>query len=318
MPSFDSVNYAIRPNKNVERKLMAECLKALEMKFDIPSYHYIGLGSMWFVDFILFHKMLSIDKMYSIERPKYADRADFNKPLNCIEVLSGETTKVLPDIDLSNRRHLIWLDYDRGLDGSALEDIAIVCKKAKSGSILIVTINASLTQLSRKNEQNEEITRADALKELTGILTLPYKEKDFTTKKFPPILGKILFDKAKNSTIKAGRNKRFYPIFNFFYIDSTPMITIGGMVSNETDKTLLDQCDLKKNFDYVTEEIQYKIDIPPLTPKEKIALDRLLPCQSLPSAGQIEASTGFKLKQSQIDSYSCFYKHYPVYAEIAL
>ncbi len=80
-PSFKTINYSIRPNKNVERKLIIEFLSALEQKFHISNYRYIGFGSMWFTDFILMHKALQINDMISIEESKSNEkRAEFNKP----------------------------------------------------------------------------------------------------------------------------------------------------------------------------------------------------------------------------------------------
>ena len=58
MPSFDAINYATRPNKNVERKLIFSSLRELDRSFDLSNHKYIGLGSVWFVDFVLAHKSL--------------------------------------------------------------------------------------------------------------------------------------------------------------------------------------------------------------------------------------------------------------------
>jgi hypothetical protein len=38
MPAADRINYALRPNKNVERKLIVEALGALPTHFDLRSY----------------------------------------------------------------------------------------------------------------------------------------------------------------------------------------------------------------------------------------------------------------------------------------
>src|SRR5260370_29402546 len=108
-----TVNYLLRPNKNVERKLIIDGLKALRMKFGIDAYTYVGMGSMWFVDFIMAHKELGIRRMFTIERePAYVDRARFNKPYDCVTVSPGESTMVLPDLGLEGQRVLVWLDYN--------------------------------------------------------------------------------------------------------------------------------------------------------------------------------------------------------------
>ena len=319
MPSFESINYAVRPNKNVERKLIAEYLSALEKKFKISEYVYLGLGGMWFVDFILFHKILSIDTMYSIEKPEYADRASFNKPFKCVEVLPGDSTNILREWNWTGKHYLVWLDYDTGVDriNDILSDIEIVCQNATSGSILIVTVNASPTRLPEKNESEEKIDKQEALRLLVGDLAPPDLKGDITKKSFPPLLSDILFKKAKSSMISAGREERFSPICNFYYRDTAPMITLTGMITSESDKALLEQLHMKEKFDYIRGEDQYVIDVPPLTSKEKIELDCLLPSVTPLSQRDIQ-KIGLYLKQNQIDSYCRFYKYYPVYAEIDL
>ena len=55
----DSINYELRPNKNVERKLFMEMFRRLEKRLNIQDdYRYIGLGGLWFSDFSMIHRML--------------------------------------------------------------------------------------------------------------------------------------------------------------------------------------------------------------------------------------------------------------------
>ena len=68
MASSDYINYVIRPNKTVERKLIFETLSRLAPIFNFAEYRYIGFGALWFVDFVMAHKYLSIANMISIEK----------------------------------------------------------------------------------------------------------------------------------------------------------------------------------------------------------------------------------------------------------
>lgn len=45
MHSFEAINYALRPNKNVERKMILELLQALRTAFSLGSHQYVGFGS---------------------------------------------------------------------------------------------------------------------------------------------------------------------------------------------------------------------------------------------------------------------------------
>ena len=110
MNSYEKINYALRPNKNVERKLILECFNTLKAKFNIEAYRYIGLGSVWFSDFILFHKFANLKKMISIEISS-KNRFDFNSPFSCVKVKLGKTTQVLPTLPYRDPT-ICWLDYD--------------------------------------------------------------------------------------------------------------------------------------------------------------------------------------------------------------
>jgi hypothetical protein len=66
MPSFDAVNYSLRPSKSIQRQLVFAGVRALQDSLD-PAQVYVGFGSIWFTDFVMAHKMLRIDDMVSIE-----------------------------------------------------------------------------------------------------------------------------------------------------------------------------------------------------------------------------------------------------------
>lgn len=317
MASFEKINYILRPNKSVERKLIIETLWALWPFFKIPQYTYLGMGSMWFADFTLAHKYLLISKMYSIEYPDYAKRAKFNAPYRCVKVIPGDTSKVLPKIKWKKWNCIIWLDYDKGLDKcSALKDIQTICEHAQSGTILIVTVNASPSQLYAKDEHGQELRHDEALRKLVSNLAPQDLKGKLSKKVFPSTLAKILIDCAERGPKVAGRSQlSFLPIFNFFYRDGAPMVTIGGMIADEKDKLQLESSKVLGRFQYLNGAKQFAISVPPLTPKEKVSLDAMLPCIERPTAAKLKES-GLFLQEDQIDSYFKFYRYYPVFAEL--
>ena len=55
--SFDKVNYSLRPAKQVERKVLVELLHQVSTAmpgYDVRNYTYVGFGSVYYTDFILF------------------------------------------------------------------------------------------------------------------------------------------------------------------------------------------------------------------------------------------------------------------------
>ena len=82
--SFTRFNYLVRPSKQVERKLFIEAFHRLAVGgFAWSDYIYVGLGSVYFADFILFHKYLYINRMICVEAESIPKRMRFNRPFDC-------------------------------------------------------------------------------------------------------------------------------------------------------------------------------------------------------------------------------------------
>lgn len=311
MASFESVNYSIRPNKNIERKLVFEALRVLHGSIPLNSYRYVGLGSLWFVDFILAHRYLAISDMACIEYETEAERVEFNRPYDCIKVLSGNTTDVLPTIDLATKPSLIWLDYDTGPDGPILQDIEFIAGAAKVGTIFLFTINAHKGALQKMDADGRALEREAALRLIFSHLVpavLPHGS--FTADGYPKLLAQMLLAHMDNCVHRSGRGNKFVPMFNFYYRDGAPMITVGGLIADGLHEHAYLKSGVDK-LDWVTAEKQISILVPPLTVKEKYTFDRLLPCGLQPNVSKL----GFPLSEEQIAAYYNYYRHYPVFGE---
>lgn len=319
-PSFEEFNYALRPSKNVERKIIIDCLLSLKDKFGFPAYKYIGFGSMWFCDFILAHKTLGIEDLISIERKEYADRALFNAPYRCVKVIGGEASDVLKTQGVNTHRSIIWLDYDSKLDGPVLNDLQFLCRESINGTIIIATLNANVKQLDNvKNVEGVQLFGLDALEYIVrdpDLLPTGIKSEDLTIEEFPSIVAKILFERIKSATVKSGRSERFLPIFNICYADSTPMVTVGGMIGNDEEEKKINYGELSKKFYCIRGEDQIVISVPPLTQKEKLTIDQLFPSPTVPTEDEIKKKMGFSLKKEIIQAYHLLYLHYPTYGEV--
>jgi hypothetical protein len=315
--SFDIVDYSVRPNKTIERKLIVESLLAMRTRFAVEDYRYVGFGSMWFVDFILLHKVLRISKMVSIElQPKAADRARFNAPYCCIEVIAGESTIILPTLGLDAGPHLLWLDYDSDLAGPLFGDLPIVCGSLTSGSILIVTVNVHPGQLQKQAEDGKQIAREAVLAQLLQRPVASIPTEATTKAGFSEYASQAIAETISSLVRTASGNAlSFRLLYNFHYADGAPMVTVGGMILNGSDADLLDQCG-PSVYGYGGTAERCEILTPPLTRKEKAALDTLMPRSTAITQSQVEA-LGFSLGKEQVLSYDRFYRLYPLFSELA-
>lgn len=309
--SFESINYSLRPNKNVERKLIVNSLHRVGRRFPVKDYRYVGFGSMWFTDFTLFHRHLGISDMVTIEKiVSRKRRVEFNKPYFCIDVRMGDASAVLGDL-VDAKRSLVWLDYDGGIASATTGDVEIAVGAMTSGSMIMLSVNAMNDQLNLKDDDGNQVKPIDHLIELTGRGGLASEAHRLTKNDFPTLVAEILHERIRSATLDRP-GFAYVPIWNFLYADGADMITIGGMIVNDADASLLAECELGE-LPFLTVAAPFEIRLPMLTDKEKRELDRLLPRDAPIKASDLP----FELRDKEIEAYRNFYLEYPLYGEIA-
>jgi hypothetical protein len=318
MPSFDNVNYAIRPNKTIERRIVFSSLVELSKAtgIDLETFRFVGLGSLWFIDFLMAHRQLGISSMISLEQSELGyKRAKFNCPLSCVTIKHGETTALIPELDFQSHKSIVWLDYDTSIDGPVLKDIEMLGSICAPDSIVIVTINAKKNQLPSHDADNNEISHVESLRNIAGdSAPASLENKDFQPKNYPSLLCTIIENKINGAVLRSGRKETFKKLFNLVYKDGTPMVTFGGVLASPEVTSSIDGVITSGKWEGISNKT---IEIPPLTLKEKMAIDRALPSNTNITEDQIKGM-GFQLRQAQIDSYQRYYLHYPMFGEFLI
>ena len=115
MASYEFVNYRLRTAKGTERKMLCEVMRRLSVFGPVEQYSYVGFGSIYFTDFLLFHKVLGFQEMHSIEAeakpsedPLIQNRFEFNKPYSCVKIHYGRASERLPDIEWKQKKAAVW------------------------------------------------------------------------------------------------------------------------------------------------------------------------------------------------------------------
>src|SRR5262245_44105859 len=212
--SYLKVQYDLRPAKQVERRMLIDAFHMLTMaNFPIRDYQYTGFGSIYFVDFILFHKLLGIRRMVSIEHSeKVGDRVKFNKPYAFVDVVMGSASDVIPILS-PDRKHLLWLDYDDVLSASHIVDIRLASTYLSPGSLLLVTLDVE----PPGNEQDGPEEWMEHFHEEAGDLAASFADtRDFRESNLIRINVQII-ERAIKSGLTGRRDAEFFPFFNFLY-----------------------------------------------------------------------------------------------------
>ncbi|MCB0747311.1 MAG: hypothetical protein KDC90_07590 [Ignavibacteriae bacterium] len=304
--SYTRVAYDLRPAKQVERRMILDAFLKLQIGgFDLRTYHYYGFGSIYFVDFILFHKLLGINKLTSIEGDLGAEsRIKYNVPFNIINVEMEMSYNVIPKIR-EDERIIFWLDYDTKINSSILEDIANASSKMCSGSVLLATIDA---RQAVEDPQRNYMMLKD---EIGDYIPYGASQRDFVKSNYFNTLARILFNSGLQG-IAGYPDKSLMPLFKIFYKDSCPMITIGYMICDSADKRRLKKIDFAE-CPFVVKKMEdslYDIHVPKLTRKERSYLDSHMPRKGKWRPGE------FHLAEEDLDAYNKIYRFNPSYAEL--
>jgi hypothetical protein len=276
--------------------------------FNIAEYQYTGFGSIYFVDFILFHKLLGINKLTSVEYDNAIHRrVMFNKPFREVEVVMAPVSDVIPTLK-RDYRHILWLDYDDVIRRTHLDDVLQAASQLSVGSILLVTVDVEPPAGDGPSEwrQHYEAQAADYLGAFQG-------NEDFEFSNLP-LVNAILIDRAIKRGL-AGREVEFLPLFSFLYKDGHRMLTVGGMLATATEKRWLRGSSISEApyyRDNLSKKAPYKITVPRLTRKERLYLDASMPC------GETWSPDAFELPQEDILAYREIYRFFPAYAELLL
>lgn len=313
MPSFDVVNYSLRPNKSIQRSIVFEGLRQLGGVLDHQHLLYIGFGSIWFTDFQIAHKELRIDDMISIEANDIGfARARFNRPYKTVRLEHGYSKDVLPQLlqrpKLSNRPWLVWLDYDGALSETVVDDLQLLVESAPPNSVLLTTFNAGGHRNYGKPKD-----RPERLRTLLGdVVPDALSREECDDEALPSTLAKLTLDYMKSVAITAARPGGFAPAFSLNYRDGASMTTVGGILPSRDAAPAANHLLSQPKW---PGRVAEPIVTPPLTMKEVAVLQAALPRSKKLTRKSIQR-LGFDLDESQISSFERYYLYYPNYAQI--
>jgi len=323
-PSFEDVHYLLRPAKNVQRKMICDALTRLEFLRPISDYRYIGFGSVYFGDFVLFHRRLGIGKMTTIEAERSAEeRVKFNRPFDCIDVQMGFSTDVLPNLKVDQQPNIVWFDYDGVLKDFVNVDIRSLAASVAPCSVVVVTLDAqwkafveTVDSLEVPNQEDyDALTLGEKIARLTGDNR--FLIADLTGDKLAEecrlsmqaALEKGISERNLELIESGSKDLIHYrQLFNFRYQDKAEMMTIGWLLYPESETNKVSAARFDK-LEFCRDAGSYfKITAPKLTFHEVRELNRYLPCAD-PSSIPVPISNEYKTEYTRI------YRYFPAFTE---
>jgi hypothetical protein len=313
MPSFDTINYSLRVNKSIQRSLVFEGLRQLKASMHLEDAVFVGMGSIWFADFLMAHKLLHIDEMISIELDEIGcRRARFNKPFRTVCVKEGSTNEVLPvlyeDRSLVSRPWFIWLDYDRELDEYSVDDLRLVVERTPPNSVFLATFSANGARYGRPRQ------RPDRLRALLAPVVPDDLSRETCDDSglFSETLADLTLDFLVSVAADVARPGGFVRAFRILYRDTSPMVTVGGVLP-ATDAVSAVRA-LVAGGDWPS-IAPHPVITHHLTLREVAVLQSQMPSAAVFNRQAVQR-LGFDLEEDQIRAFGYYYKYYPAFAQI--
>lgn len=313
------ISYDLRPAKQDERRILLDLLKiAGDCGLRITGYRYVGMGANRFYDFLLIHRYLGIANMVSLEHdPGMFKRAVFNVPYRFIDVQHTTVTEFISR-DTLKQPSILWLDYDGGISARIVRDIMALATKLKVEDFCFVTVfGGPPGALDRQNDEERYVWFQDELGEVAGEVSMA----DVERASFPVAVHKVLTAAFRNA-FATRRDGEFVPFLQVKYVDTSPMITVGGgfLVEEQAINFRRRVADALP-FLNIDDTKLYEIKTLHLTERERVLFDRATTQLNTSSSNLDKTSSEHKqikklgFKDDEIQTYKDLIRYLPRYVE---
>jgi hypothetical protein len=326
--SYRKVIYTLRPAKAVERKMLCEAFRRLAHFAPLDSYRYVGFGSVFYSDFLLFHRALGLRWMLNIEcETGDSTRFRFNRPFGSIKCVFEKSSEALPKLKW-NRRSIVWLDYDTELSRDALADVETICSSARSGSVIAVTLDADFKE--NPGAPDRAVKKLAELRETFGTqlpleVSLNGRRRNVDASLIGEdgglarVYARMALDtmvetcRQRSAGLAKDRKVVFQQLFDFEYRDSARMVTVGGLLYEARESARARACAFEKlQFVVARNRPPHRLNVPVLTHREARYLDRHMP---------VTKASAFRrtgLSMDAVREYEKIYRWFPTFAETEL
>ena len=304
--------YHLKVNKAIDRFLLVEILNILKKHCDISNYTYYGFGGPFLEDCRLINDRCPEVKIVSIEKNKQTfKRQQFHRFSKALDIRRDDFASFLANFS-STGGEILWLDYT-DLKFGHFDEFMSILGKVSEKSIVKITIRAEPPE-----QKWEEFYR-----EYDQILPASIKETDIERPiPFTRLLQKML-QLASQEALPASGKSIFQLLNSSHYNDQTHMLSITGIVCNQGEVSEIQQWFKNWHFVNLKWNDPRKIDVPILSTKERLHLEKYLPTKAK-TGRSLSRALGYKIDGTEpkhlekLKQYEEFYQYYPYFARISI
>ena len=290
--------YNLKANKEADRAVMIETIRRTIPLFGTESdYRYIGFGGPFLEDMKRVHGAFPSIKLLSLEgNPETFKRQEYHRFVNDerLELAFGKSHDYLRATYEPQGKEIIWLDH-LNFGREELSDFVFLATKVGTGSMLRITFRGEWKdKLPGAASPDADWTKIfKNFKNNFGDLAPESLEPDdfLDGQKYCAIVTRMVVA-AVQDELAPPLPRYFQPLVANFYRDETRMLSIMGVVADappleqvvaigtvDVDSTIANAF---RNWDLASlnGETVHLLDVPSLSLKERLALDRHLPLTS--------------------------------------
>ena len=310
--------YHLRVNKAIDRFLLVEIIDILKKYCEISDYTYYGFGGPFLEDCRLIHNRCPKIKIVSIEKNEATfKRQEFHRFSKNLYLKRTDFASFLANFS-SDGKEIFWLDYTN-LRLRHFEDFRNILVKVSENSIVKITVQAELPEPSSNGLSAWEKFQ----REYGQVLPASTRQTDIATRfRFVKLLQDMFQIASQQALLESGESV-FQLLDSAHYNDQTEMLSITGMVCNKNDVSKIRRWFKNWAFSNFDWEEPRKIDVPTLSAKERLHLEKYLPTKAK-TGRSLARALGYRIDNSasghleKLKQYEDFYQYYPYFARISL
>jgi hypothetical protein len=309
--------YHLRPNKAIDRFMLIEAIRCLEKLYSLSKYTYYSLGGPYLEDFRMLYEYCPEVAMTSIEMDlETYKRQKLHLPCRHLKLMHVPFKSFLAQYESRNRMSIFWLDYV-GLSYSAMDDFMELLTKVADGSVIKITLRAQPTDYSDPDAAIEIKKRSEFHSEFEALLPSPACDPPRDLEGFAYLVQEML-QIACQKALPSVCGRVFQPLSSFCYTDGVGIFTLTGIVCPKNKQRKIQSLFASWQFKNLSWRRPTRIDVPVLSTKERLHLQRHLPC--LGNAGvRLSNALGYLVDETRRKSlrkmkqYALFHRYYPYF-----
>lgn len=351
--------YHLRLNKAVDRFMLVDILRCFT-KTELKKYRYLGLGGPFLEDIKLLDSFFPSLRTISFEaNDQIFRRQKFNRPTRLVRLEYGDMITKIEEYSNGNNPLIVWYDSTQATN-EIFDGFISLLGHVSNRSIVRVTMRIarrevppekklmmSLTSALRTRISGLACAKAERLaleqdverivKEQIEDLTAQKSELDSISRYLPSNykqllneengLLRVLFKAIHRAVVEvfpSGCGRTFRLLNASYYSDNTKMLSVTGAVLSDFEEDIF----MKRFKGTVFESAKWdstpmEIDMPILTPKERLCLNAIMPVCRDPGK-RLCKKLGFEIdtkpgkSESEMEMYNKYYRYYPMFAKVAL